>query len=237
MSVHSKLLQVQTMLKAPKGQYNTFGKYKYRSCEDILEALKPVLKECDATVSLSDEVITDCEWHYVKAVATFTDLETLESVTTTAFARESKEKKGMDESQITGTASSYARKYALNGMFLIDDTKDEDTNEKQVEKKARAEKVDKETKVDKPSEKVENKPVEKTDRQKNAEMKASVTPDTLPDPNRTPEYRAKRIREEIEATGQDEKKLLDNAGVENWEDLTDARFVTLMAFLEKKKKK
>lgn len=89
----------------------------------------------------------------------------------------------------------------------------------------------------KPTEKAESKPVEKTNRQKNAEMIASVTPDTLPDPNRTPEYRAKRIREEIEATGQDEKKLLDNAGVENWEELTDARFVTLMAFLEKKKKK
>ena len=222
MGVYAKLLEAQTKLKAPKGQYNNFGKYKYRSCEDILEALKPVLKECNATVNISDEITTDAEWHYIKAVATFTDIESGESITTSAFARESKEKKGMDESQITGAASSYARKYALNGMFLIDDTKDEDTNEKQTEKQARAKKAEKE------------KTVEKSDDQKNEEMKASVNPDLLPDPSRTPEYRAQRIREEITKKGQDEAKLLANAQLTDWADITDARFVTLMQYLDRK---
>lgn len=129
MSIHSKLMEIQNKLKAPKNQYNSFGKYKYRSCEDILEGVKPLLKETGCTLILSDEVIAVADRIYIKATATLTDAETNESVSNSAMARESLDKKGMDDSQITGTASSYARKYALNGMFCIDDTKDADTDE------------------------------------------------------------------------------------------------------------
>lgn len=127
------LKKIQQELKAPKGQYNSFGKYAYRSAEDILEAVKPLLAKYDAELTLSDDITEVGGRIYVKATARFIehDAETnINDVTTvTAFAREPADKKGMDESQITGTASSYARKYALNGMFLIDDNKDVDTNE------------------------------------------------------------------------------------------------------------
>lgn len=126
MSVYEKLAAVQRELKAPKGQFNSFGKYKYRSCEDILEALKPVLSKNGCAVVLSDSVEQVGDRFYICATATITDYETHEQVHNTAFAREDTDKKGMDGSQITGTASSYARKYALNGLFLIDDTKDAD---------------------------------------------------------------------------------------------------------------
>lgn len=122
-----KLIYVQTNLKAPKGQFNSFGKYKYRSAEDILNAVKPLNAEQGLLLTLSDEPLLIGDWHYIKATATITDGETEKSYT--AYARESFTKKGMDDSQITGTASSYARKYALNGLYLIDDTKDADTDE------------------------------------------------------------------------------------------------------------
>ncbi len=119
-----KLNEIQQNLKAPKNQTNNFGKYKYRSCEDILEAVKPLLK--NATLVVSDEVVQIGDRYYVKATATLKDGE--DKVSNTAYAREAENKKGMDESQITGACSSYARKYALNGLFLIDDdTKDADT--------------------------------------------------------------------------------------------------------------
>ncbi len=121
------LTGVQAKLKAPKNQVNKFGGYKYRSCEDILEAVKPLLDECDATLTISDSIEVVADRVYVKATATFKVGDEVESVT--AYAREPISKKGMDEPQITGTASSYARKYALNGLFLIDDTKDADSNE------------------------------------------------------------------------------------------------------------
>ena len=116
-----ELLEIQSKLKAPKGQYNTFGKYKYRSAEDILEAVKPLLAEQKCTVVLSDDVISIGSRIYIKATATLSNADGAE-VVSTAYAREDETKKGMDGSQITGTASSYARKYALNGLFLIDDT-------------------------------------------------------------------------------------------------------------------
>ena len=118
------LSKIQRELKAPKGQYNNFGKYKYRSCEDILEAVKPLLADC--LILVSDEIIQIGERYYVKATATFKDANGAETVVS-AFAREPLMKKGMDESQITGAASSYARKYALNGLLLIDDNKDADS--------------------------------------------------------------------------------------------------------------
>lgn len=127
MSIYTKLLNVQNKLKAPKGQYNSFGKYKYRNCEDILEAVKPHLYEENALVYLSDTIEMIGDRFYVKATATFVDCETKEKIEVFAYAREEESKKGMDGSQVTGASSSYARKYALNGLFDIDDTKDSDT--------------------------------------------------------------------------------------------------------------
>ena len=136
MSVYKKLIEVQTRLKAPKNQYNSFGKYSYRNCEDILEALKPILHEVGATIIISDEVVPVNERYYVKATVKFIDTETGEVVEASANAREEDNKKGMDSSQLTGSTSSYARKYALNGLFAIDDTKDSDfTNTHDKEKK------------------------------------------------------------------------------------------------------
>ena len=122
------LAKIQQMLKAPKGQFNKFGNFRYRSCEDILEAVKPVLAEFEMSITLSDEIEVAGDRVYVKATARLLHKSGVVA-TTTAFAREPSSKKGMDDSQITGTASSYARKYALNGLFAIDDTKDADTDE------------------------------------------------------------------------------------------------------------
>ena len=119
-----ELIAIQSELKAPKNQWNDFGKYNYRSAEDILEAVKPLLKEYNCHLTISDEMIVLGERYYVKATATLA--KDGESISTTAYAREEQSKKGMDASQITGSTSSYARKYALNGLFCIDDTKDPD---------------------------------------------------------------------------------------------------------------
>ena len=121
----------QAELKAPKNQYNSFGKYSYRSCEDILEAAKPVCAKYGLLLTVSDEVVQTGDRYYIKATACLYDAQggSDEVVSATAFAREALDKKGMDDSQITGTASSYARKYALNGLFCIDDTKDADTQD------------------------------------------------------------------------------------------------------------
>ena len=123
-----ELIAIQAELKAPKGQTNKFGGYKYRSCEDILEAVKPLLRKYNAALTLTDDIIQIGGDVFVKATATFY-AESSAPVAVSAFARHPKEKKGMDDSQITGAASSYARKYALNGLFCIDDTRDADTNE------------------------------------------------------------------------------------------------------------
>ena len=138
--INEKLLAIQVELKAPKGQYNSFGKYNYRSCEDILEAVKPLLKKNKCMLTVGDEIVNIGDRYYIKATATISDGEG--SVTNTAYAREAESKSGMDASQITGTASSYARKYALNGLFLIDDTKDADTDDfvKQTSEKKATEK-------------------------------------------------------------------------------------------------
>lgn len=130
-----RLSALQSELKAPKGQYNSFGKYKYRSCEDILEALKPLLLKYGMALVISDSAEIVGDRTYIKATARLTDTESADTIENTAFAREPEAKKGMDESQITGTASSYARKYALNGLFCIDDTKDADTDEYTAQQK------------------------------------------------------------------------------------------------------
>lgn len=122
------LQRIQMELKAPKNQYNSFGKYKYRSQEDILEAVKPILAKYGVALTLSDEVVQVGERIYIKATASLFAGD--DSIKVTAYAREPADKKGMDEAQITGTASSYARKYALNGLFAIDDTEDSDAQDK-----------------------------------------------------------------------------------------------------------
>ena len=129
MTVYEKLAIIQQELIAPKNQYNSFGKYNYRSCEDILEGLKPCLRNVRAAVTVSDEVVQIGERYYIKATATLHDAESNESISNTAYAREDEGKKGMDVSQVTGATSSYARKYALNGLFCIDDVKDADTRD------------------------------------------------------------------------------------------------------------
>ena len=129
MNIYEKLMNIQKELKAPKSQYNSFGKYKYRSCEDILESVKPLLEKYKVTIILSDKLEQIGERYYIRAKAILIDTESNNSIENTAYAREEETKKGMDGSQITGTSSSYARKYALNGLLLIDDTKDADTDE------------------------------------------------------------------------------------------------------------
>lgn len=221
-------MQVQSELKAPKNQYNSFGKYNYRSCEDILEGVKPLLKKVKATLTISDEIVQVADRIYVKAIATFTDIEDGSTITNSAYAREATDKKGMDESQVTGATSSYARKYCLNGLLCIDDTKDSDTDEIKNERNARAEKAKKEEKTTKVK---QDTPEEA---KANEEMIANVDNRLLPNPNRSPEEREKNIKAELERTGQDEKKLLDNAGVKAWSELTDAKYVSLMEWLVKR---
>jgi hypothetical protein len=140
LNIYEKLTEVQNELKAPKSKYNSFGKYNYRSCEDILEAVKPILKAKRLAMTVKDDVFNIGDRFYIMATVTVFDCESEEKVTTTAYAREDADKKGMDGSQITGSSSSYARKYALNGMFAIDDTKDADSwnthdKDRTVEKK------------------------------------------------------------------------------------------------------
>lgn len=138
MNIYQKLNNVQEELKCPKDQRNSFGGYNYRSCEDILEAVKPLLFKNGLALTMRDEIIAQDGRYYIKAIGNLVSTDELpegksekdrEYIIATAFAREAEQKKGMDESQVTGTASSYARKYMLNGLFGIDDTKDADTDE------------------------------------------------------------------------------------------------------------
>ncbi|MDT2675233.1 ERF family protein [Enterococcus dongliensis] len=162
LSFYEKLSALITELKAPKGQRNNFGKYNYRSAEDILEAVKPLANKYGLVPMLTDEIVQVGDRYYVKAKAVITDGINTEKAS--GFAREPESKKGMDESQITGTASSYARKYAMNGLYQIDDTKDADTDEyKQQVDSAKPKKITKtqakalQTRVDKLAELVSSK--------------------------------------------------------------------------------
>ena len=137
-TIHEKLQGIQSSLKAPKGQTNKFGGYSYRSAEDILTAVKPLLRENGCTLVISDDIVGVEGRVYVKATAVLAEAESDYSIQVNGFARESETRKGMDDSQITGSASSYARKYALNGLFAIDDTKDADaTNDHGKSKQGR----------------------------------------------------------------------------------------------------
>ena len=139
MKIYEQLANVQHELKCNKSLYNSFGKYNYRNCEDILEAVKPLLDKNRCTLAISDELVLIGNRYYIKASVRLADVEDPEGVVeATAYAREEESKKGMDGSQVTGASSSYARKYALNGLFCIDDTKDSDTTNKQVKKLSEA---------------------------------------------------------------------------------------------------
>lgn len=142
-----KLSKIQVELKAPKNQYNKFGNYNYRNCEDILEAVKPICYKNRTTLVIEDELVVYGDRYYVKGIATLYDWDSEIKIQTSALARESADKKGMDDSQITGATSSYARKYALNGLFNIDDTKDNDSEElkRQCEEKTKEKKSPKST--------------------------------------------------------------------------------------------
>lgn len=128
MGIYDKLLAIQSELHAPKGQHNDYGNYYFRSCEDILEAVKPICQKYGTVLTLVDDVAQVGTRYYIKATARLVDIETGEAQEARAYAREGESKKGMDDSQVSGSASSYARKYALNGLFCIDDAKDADTN-------------------------------------------------------------------------------------------------------------
>lgn len=145
--VSEKLTKIQTKVKAPKNLYNSFGKYNYRNAEGICEAVKPYLEEQGCSLTLADDVVEVGGRVYIKATATLTDNKDGDSIQVSAMARESEDKKGMDLSQITGTASSYARKYALNGLFLLDDTKDADTDEAVLQERGKEKISEKEVKI------------------------------------------------------------------------------------------
>lgn len=188
MNVYEKLLVVQKKLNAPKSKFNKFGGYNYRSCEDILDGVKPLLVEVKATLFMTDDVVQIAERIYVKTTAKFVDIESGEAVENTAFAREPLAMKGMADSQITGASSTYARKYALNGLFCIDDTVDEDTSEVSDEERKKAEQAkkqaDKEAQDKQKAQRQEQikneQDAQKTDEQKNQEMVNSVDPRLLP---------------------------------------------------------
>ena len=135
-NIYEKLSLIQVELKAPKNQYNSFGKYKYRNCEDILESAKPICNKNRTTLTITDSIKQVSDRYYVEAEATLHDWDSGHTITVKASAREEDSKKGMDASQVTGATSSYARKYALNGLFNIDDTKDTDSEEHQNQKNA-----------------------------------------------------------------------------------------------------
>lgn len=142
MTIYEKLSAIQQALQAPKSQYNSFGGYKYRSCEDVLSAVKPLLAENKCVLLLRDDLETAEGRVYIKATATLVDVEVIgnesHGIAVSAYAREEESKKGMDASQVTGAASSYARKYALNGLFCIDDNKDSDFTNTQTREPKKA---------------------------------------------------------------------------------------------------
>lgn len=199
----TKLVEIQTKIKAPKNLYNSFGKYKYRNAEGICEAVKPFLAEQKCVLILSDEIIEVGGRIYVKATATLYDNETGAYISASAMAREAEKKAGMDDSQITGTASSYARKYALNGLFLLDDTKDADSDEHHTELEEKKKKAE-----------VENQSAEIA-KMKIAPVKVTVIKKRCADDN------------------VDEEKLLKAYKIKSFEDMTEEQFRNANDFWEK----
>lgn len=207
-TLKEKLIEIQKELKAPKGQYNDFGKYKYRSAEDILEAVKPLLIERRLLMTIRDEILElgNGQRFYVKATVKVEEVNSGDFLEVTAYAREPDIKKGMDESQITGTASSYARKYALNGMFAIDDSKDPDTNEYQRQTQSKA------------NTKTNTKP------RKN-EPKQSNTKESM--------YRKlSQLSNKLELTNDDKYAIADRLGIKDLSNMTNSEIEIYINELE-----
>ena len=242
MGVYEKLIAVQNKLYAPKSKYNKFGGYYYRSCEDILEGCKPLLKEINASLYLSDEIVQVGDRFYVKAIATFTDNESGEKIENVSYARESTEVKGMSAPQITGASSTFARKYALNGLFCIDDTADDDTVELKEEKENRAKQ---ETKVSKPqntqkqnipAKKVQDVP-QKLPEEPSEEVKEMLKQETIDavDRNLIPQANTlisneqlAMIQSEMKRTGVSEKQILALAKVDSLEQMEQTKAVAII---------
>jgi hypothetical protein len=193
-----KLMNIQTKIKAPKNLYNSFGKYKYRNAEGICEAVKPFLAEENCSLTLTDEIIAIGGRVYVRTTATLYDNESEKSISVSALAREAEEKKGMDESQITGTASSYARKYALNGLFLLDDAKDADSDEHHTEVEEKQKRAK--------EEEAHDKAVEDISKLKISKIKVDI------------------MKKKCEESGIPEEKVLALYKVKSFEDMTEKQF-------------
>jgi len=170
MNIQSKLTKIQSNLVAPKGQFNNFGNYAYRSCEDIMQAVKPLLAEYDCNIILFDEIVNIGERYYIRATARLNDNDS--NIETVAYAREPLSQKGMNEAQITGSASSYARKYALNGLLAIDDTKDADSTNKHDKKDADS--TNKHDKTEPKTDKVKSAYVNQNEKLNDALKKANI---------------------------------------------------------------
>ena len=209
--IDEKLMRIQTEIKAPKNLYNSFGKYKYRNAEGICEAVKPYLAKFNCSLVLSDDIIAVGERIYVKATAVLIDNEHGDSINVAALARESDEKKGMDASQITGTASSYARKYALNGLFLLDDTKDADTDEYHNQTHGKQSEADKAEAFDKQCDEVGNMKI--------AQIKIDI------------------IKKKCEEMGTSEASVLDRFKIKSFEEMTEKQFMSAMNIFAKMEKK
>lgn len=212
MNIVEKLAAVQYEMKAPKNLMNKFGGYSYRNAEGILEAFKPFEKKYGVALIVGDEIVDIGGRIYVKATATFHDTETTETFSNTAYAREPESKKGMDEAQITGAASSYARKYALNGLFLLDDNKDPDSDEYTARAKGLT---------------AEETTAEIKDAEKSAQIAAEPIGDT----------RAKALASELEKKGVNILKLCEQYGVPALRDLTEGQMRDIVTKLEKVKGK
>lgn len=236
MSVYEKLLTVQKKLNAPKNKFNKFGNYYYRNCESIMEAVKPLLREVQATLIITDDIEQVAERIYVKATAKFIDLEDGQVIETHAYAREPIASKGMADSQITGASSSYARKYALSGLFCIDDNDDEDTQEisdaerKQLEedkKKADKEVADKQ-KADAEAVKKQEHEAQLTDEKKNQEMIDSVDQDLVPHGEGMTPKRLNRLKKAMEFTGKNERTVLATAKAKSYEEISEESYIAVM---------
>lgn len=205
-----RLVEMQKELKAPKNLYNSFGKYKYRNAEGILEAAKPLLDKYNLLLVVADDIVQIGERYYVKAIATVSDAMGPECVVASAFAREAEEKKGQDESQITGTASSYARKYALNGLFLLDDTKDADTDEYHNQTQGKQSEADKAEAFDKNCDEIGNMKI--------APIKVNI------------------IKQKCVEYGITEKTVLAKYDLKILEDMTESQFSDAVLTFERTKK-
>ena len=212
--IYAALMAVQRDLKVPKGRKNTFGNYSYRSAEDILEAVKPILNDNGLTLMLNDTIEAIGDRYYVKATATLVDIATGDNISTSAYAREPQDKKGADVAQVTGASSSYARKYALNGLFCIDDTKDADTDEYRRETQGRAEQGKQQPKPQTQSKKSQPKP------QTQGNMKALWH----------------KLKESMDGMGIDAAMVAavtkEKYGKENGKELTEAELTDLVKNLE-----